>query len=264
MERIKRQLKKRLSEDRKLTDTLTRLVRNQPEGKLLVSTIRGHSRYYHVLRGQKRYLSKADAALTKKLAEKEYCEKMLGLARKETRLLERFLKNFDPAGFINCYEKLNEGRKRMVDPIVLPDEMFAEQWLEKTRALTELRSNDYEKPEGFTTLNGEKVRSKSEKILADLLRHHGIIYVYEAPLVLKDSVVYPDFTILNLRTREVWYWEHLGRMDDAGYAAKNAGKIRRYEASGIFPGEQLIFTMETAQQPLRTDEIEALIERYLL
>ena len=257
-------LKKRLSEDRKLMETLARLVQRQPEGKLQVSTIRGHSRYYQVLRDQRRYLSKADAALTKKLAEKEYCEKMLETARKETRLLEHFLKSFDPAVFVNCYEELIEGRRQMVDPIVLPDEMFAEQWLAKMQSLKDGYNNDYEKPEGFVTLNGEAVRSKSEKILADLLRHRGIIYIYEAPLMLKDGVIYPDFTILNLKTREVWYWEHFGLMDDPRYTAKTAEKIRRYEANGFFPGEHLIFTMETAQQSLKTDEIEALIERYLL
>ena len=247
-----------------MTDTLNKLLQRQPEGRLQVSTMRGHPRYYQYLRGQRRYLGKAEAGLVKKLAEKEYCEGMLEKAQKETRLLEYFLEGFEPTGFVNYYEELNEGRKRMVDPIILPDNLFAEQWLTRMRTLTEVQSNDYEKPEEFTTLNGEKVRSKSEKILADLLKHYGIIYVYEAPLTLKDGVVYPDFTILNLRTREVWYWEHLGKMDDADYAAKNARKVRRYEAAGIFPGEHLIITMETSQHPLRTDEIKMFIERYLL
>jgi hypothetical protein len=58
--------------------------------------------------------------------------------------------------------------------------------------------------------------------------------------------------------------KYFGMMDDPRYAGKTAEKIRRYEASGFFPGEHLIFTMETAQQPLRSDEIETLIERYLL
>ena len=257
-------LTKRLAEDRKLAATLTRLVQNQPEGKLQVSTIRGHSRYYHVLHGQKQYLGKADTELVKKLAEKEYCAQMLELAQKETRLLERFLRNFDPSGFVKCYGNLIDGRKRMVDPIVLPDEMFRAQWLAKTVSLKESYRNDYEIPEGFITLNGEAVRSKSEKILADLLKHRGLVYVYEAPLMLNDGIIYPDFTILNLRTREVWYWEHFGLMDDPRYAAKTAEKIRRYETSGFFPGEHLIFTMETAQRPLKTEEIETLIERYLL
>lgn len=264
MDRIKQKLKQRLSEDRKMADTLNKLLQKQPEGRLQISTMRGHPRYYQYLRGQRRYLGKAETALVKRLAEKEYCEGMLEKARKETRLLESFLQNFEPYGFVDYYEGLSEGRKRMVDPIILPDNIFAEQWLVKTRALAELQRNSYETREEFVTLNGEKVRSKSEKIIADLLKHRGILYVYEAPLMLNDGVIYPDFTILNLRTREVWYWEHLGKMDDADYAAKNTRKIRRYEASGFFPGEQMIITMETSQQPLRTDEIEMFIERYLL
>lgn len=264
MQHVTERLSKRLSEDRKLSDTLAKLLQGQPEGKLQVSTTKGYQRFYLVLDGKRRYLGNAERSLAKKLAEKEYYTGLRKKADKEAKLLAHFLKHFDPDGLLDYYERLNKGRKQIVDPVLLPDKIYAEQWLERMRNLQELNSNDYEKPEGFVTLNGETVRSKSEKIIADELKRRGIIYVYEAPLMLNGKVIFPDFTILNLRTREVWYWEHLGKMDDPGYSESSSWKIRRYEAAGFFPGEQLIISMETSQQPLRSEEIDMFIERYLL
>ena len=50
----------------------------------------------------------------------------------------------------------------------------------------------------ITTAKGERVRSKSEKILADYFYHTGIPYKYEHPVILKRfGIVYPDFTFLS-------------------------------------------------------------------
>lgn len=66
---------------------------------------------------------------------------------------------------------------------------------------------------------GERVRSKSEVIIADMLNRKGISYRYEYPVYLKNvGQIYPDFTVLDaIRRREI-YWEHLGMMDDPDYA----------------------------------------------
>ena len=64
------------------------------------------------------------------------------------------------------------------------------------------------------TERGERVRSKSEKILADYFYSHNIPYKYEHPLYLTGfGIVYPDFTVLSQRTRHEMYWEHNGRME---------------------------------------------------
>lgn len=48
------------------------------------------------------------------------------------------------------------------------------------------------------TNRGERVRSKSEKIIADCFFRKGIPYKYECPLYLKGlGIIYPDFTILS-------------------------------------------------------------------
>ena len=32
--------------------------------------------------------------------------------------------------------------------------------------------------------------------------------------ILSNRIIHPDFTVLNVRTREILYWEHLGMMDN--------------------------------------------------
>ena len=103
-------------------------------------------------------------------------------------------------------------------------------------------SGKYE-PKGFreedpviVTDRGERVRSKSEKILADYFYRQGIPYKYECPLYLKGfRQVYPDFTFLSRRTGKEIYWEHHGRLDDPLYAQNMVKKLQAYEKNGIFP-----------------------------
>ena len=64
------------------------------------------------------------------------------------------------------------------------------------------------------TAKGERVRSKSEKILADYFYSRKIPYHYEKPLHLRGyGIVYPDFTLLSRKTRREVYWEHEGLVE---------------------------------------------------
>ncbi len=51
-----------------------------------------------------------------------------------------------------------------------------------------------------------------------MLYEMGIPYRYEYPVKLKGgNFKYPDFTLLKVKTKEVIYLEHFGRMHDEGY-----------------------------------------------
>ena len=115
---------------------------------------------------------------------------------------------------------------------------------------------------------GERVRSKSEKIIADKYNMMGFHYKYEKPLFLTDKTnfvtVRPDFTVLNVRKRKQYYHEHLGKMDDPKYVRRNIYKLRLYEKNGIFIGDQLFLTLESSEQPLDMNHFELMIKHYLL
>ncbi|MDD7025068.1 MAG: hypothetical protein PUI37_09435, partial [Oscillospiraceae bacterium] len=117
---------------------------------------------------------------------------------------------------------------------------------------------------GILTEKGERVRSKSEKILADFFYKRNILYKYEKPLYLKGyGTVYPDFTFLSKKTRKEIYWEHEGMIDKQEYARSAVRKIESYQKNDIYPGDRLILTFETEQRVLDSKEIEGLVNKYL-
>lgn len=100
--------------------------------------------------------------------------------------------------------------------------------------------------------------------LADLLAREGIPYRYEYPLYIKGyGTIYPDFTILNVKTRKEFYWEHFGMMDNPVYAEHAIQKIAGYEDNGIEVGEKLIVTYETKSVPMNQKQITRIVEQKL-
>ena len=92
--------------------------------------------------------------------------------------------------------------------------------------------------------------------------HYNIIYLYEAPLKLKNKTIYPDFKLLDLKRRRTVYWEHFGMMDRPEYAEAAVRKIMEYEAEGLLLGNQLIITMETTEKPLNIEDVERILKQF--
>ena len=117
----------------------------------------------------------------------------------------------------------------------------------------------------YLTNKGEKVRSKSEKILADMFYKWNIPYCYEAKLNLKNmKTIYPDFTLLRICDRKTIYWEHFGLADDGEYATKALIKCALYESEGYAPGEDFLFSVESKSTPLNIREIEKKVKEFFM
>ena len=154
-------------------------------------------------------------------------------------------------------------RQTLIIPVTLSNEQYAAAWLaQKYKG----RSFAADTPPLLTS-KGERVRSKSEMLIADTLARMGVPYHYEYPLTLNDNghtfTMNPDFLCLNLRTRQEFIWEHFGMMDDAAYSSKTVKKLRTYAQNGIYPGHNLITTAETTELPLNTRYLEKIITEYL-
>ncbi|MBQ7602005.1 MAG: hypothetical protein IJU49_07595 [Lachnospiraceae bacterium] len=254
-----------LKEDLNRASQAERLLQGRPEGRLDVTMAGKVTRYYWVSGKQRRYLGKSQRALIKSLAEKKYYRRILVKIQTEIETIRSFLDRFNPHSQIEVYEKMPEACKHLLTPLVLPDDAFLEQWLAESKILLETGNITFQKTNDFRTLNGEYVRSKSEMILANTFRHYSIIYCYECPLHLnRETTVYPDFRLLNKRTRKTYYWEHFGMLDDPEYLESALLKIHRYMQAGIYPFDQLIITWETSKSPLKMSDVELFINRYLL
>lgn len=85
-----------------------------------------------------------------------------------------------------------------------------------------------------------------------MLHDRDIPFRYEVPLYASDGTFYlPDFTVT--WRGEEWYWEHLGMLDDEGYA--NHWETKKAWYDKLFPG-RLVTTEESGNL---SKDAEALI-----
>ena len=235
-----------------------------PPGSLRILTKRDKPQYYHRINPsdqQGKYISRKDHPLAVQLAQKDYDTKLLKVLNEQQRAIDRFLKDYDPDAAIQVYEKLSEQRKSLVTPEYLSDEEFVRQWLSQPYTRLGFKEEDQE----FYTAKGERVRSKSEILIADALLRNQVPYLCEVP-VYNNGVIFaaPDFKCLNVRLRKVYYWEHLGKLGELDYANRNVKKLEKYTLADDFDEKSLILTFETENHPLNTKVIEEKIRRYLL
>lgn len=237
-------------------------LKNAPEGRLRLSKSHNHVQYYCCTEEKKSgdYICKGNMALAQQLAQKSYDYKILQLAEKRLSQIRKLVKDYADDELEKVYLKEHLERQKLIEPVESTWEQRVNEWKAK-----EYKGKDFQ--EGtliILTEKGERVRSKSEKIMADYFYRKDIEYKYECPLYLKGAgTVYPDFTFLSKKTNEEIYWEHNGKCDDISYARNMVRKIDAYENNGIFPGERLILTYETEQTILNTSKIEQMVMRYL-
>ena len=238
-------------------------LRHAPEGTVHIIHHKNGVQFYHRKDSRDKngsYLPVSEKEKAAALVRKKYDLQTAAAAGKQKAVLDRFLKNYDPDCLKKIYESSSDIRKQIIVPVELSDQAYAEQWQSMPYARKEI---DMDVPEHYTD-KGERVRSKSEVMIADALAQAGVPYRYEWPINLDGGTFHPDFTILRIGDREELYWEHLGMMDDPEYVTKNLGKMRIYEQNGIMPGIRLIVTMETSRQPINLSVIKQMIRSYCL
>ena len=199
--------------------------------------------------------------LVRQLAQNKYNQSILKKAEIRLKQVKKITRDYSDDEIEQIYDKLHKERQLLVMPIEPTWEQKLAQWDGETYQGKEF----YEGTAVIITEKGERVRSKSEKILADYFYRNNIIYKYEKPLFLKGyGTVYPDFTFLSRKTGEEIYWEHEGMMDKSDYAKTAVKKLESYQKNGIYLGERLIATFETEQTLLNSQIIEQLVQKYLL
>ena len=207
-----------------------------------------------------KYITKKNHKLAEQLAQKSYDRKLMNAAAQVAAALGKAaetIKEFDPE---RVFQKESKIRQSLIVPYVPTDEQFIEQWYEEHPA----GQNSITMSMNYTTLRGETVRSKSEKMIADTYYTEGIPYVYEPTLLLGNGKkVYPDFAVLNVRERKTFYHEHFGMMDDEDYRLRTIVKTREYNSYGFWPGRNMIYTFEGELIPFDQNELGRIIREFL-
>lgn len=242
----------------RIKERIQKQLENSPEGSLATHYSKGYPQYYYrSKKGSQKYLSKKDYPLVKLLSQKRYNLQVKKQAERDIVLLNSFLSSYSQGSIAALAQEIPEDKAGFVSAIIDSDEVFARKWASEA-----FPPYPVDNPRHFSN-SGLPLRSKSEVFIANALEKAGLLFRYEAPLRLKNSlVIRPDFCILNPYTRKVVYWEHFGMIDQADYREKMLKKLRDYAANGIFPGENLIITMESGASPLTTLEVDQVIGHY--
>ena len=210
-----------------------------------------------------RYLPVHEQEKIKIYVRKAYDEKLVKMLDREIKGLGRLLADGTESVDLirKAYSDNTYRVQKLIEPADMSDEDYAAIWLDHQYVKKEIS----ETVAYYESDHKERVRSKSELTIANALARHGIPYRYECPLILKNGIkIYPDFTVLNVKSRHQFYWEHRGMMDNPEYARHTVERLKQYMRSGMIPGRDLIITEETSENPLGTDEIEVIIKEYLL
>ena len=233
-------------------------IQHLPVGNLKIKHC-GNCVYYYLKNNgsdvDERLLKREEHNLINGLAQKSYLKKVLSVSKQERLFLEQVIENYPEKTAESIYDQLSAERKLLVRPIILPDDQFVREWLEKPYTPKPFHKND----PIFETMKGHRVRSKAEMIIADRLYTSGIPYKYECPLVLGKEIRHPDFTILKVSERKVLYLEHCGKVGDEGYGDDMVDRINLYSENGILLGDRLFLTLESSNRPFDVRTLDNLI-----
>lgn len=137
------------------------------QGSLFVSKSHGTFQYYRLnSNGTRTYIKKRDEKVLSELAQKKYCQMVLN--------------NLNQSGptkecIASAYRTFPKELKKYINPFELPVEDKVKQWEDEKYVRKDISDDMF----FYLTDKGEKVRSKSEVIIANKLYKHGIPYRYE-------------------------------------------------------------------------------------
>lgn len=260
MKTIETMLNEELRRIQSIIKETNKRLEKVPKGKLRISGKKSNREYYYIDAEKKqngRYLKIKERVLAEQIAQRDYDNSLVKSLNIRRKTIEQFLKRYERNGINDVYENTNIYRKELLKKVYISDEEYVRQWENVEYEGKQI----VEGMQVFITEKGDRVRSKSEKIIADKLYMMGIPYRYEYPLVLNNNiVVYPDFTILRMPERQEVYLEHFGMMDDMNYVDTALFKINSYEMNDIYLGVNLFITYETSRQPLNTKKLKEMFK----
>lgn len=247
----------------KLTDLSEKAeskMKNLPDGRIVIKRQNKYVSYYKVgldTGNKEKYLDKSETKLIGDLIQKNYLEKILLISNNELKYLKEVLNHYPQTLPEDIYSQLSPDRQAFITPIILTDEQFVERW-QNSQYTHKPISKD---APVYETMKGERVRSKSEMIIADRLKANNIPYKYECPIKAGVRIIHPDFTILRVSDRKILYLEHCGKVGDQEYGDDMVDRINDYAQEGIVIGDRLFITCESENKPFDVRVLDEMIEK---
>jgi len=272
---------------RKSKEKYKRELNRMPPGALARVRENGHTRYIHLIYEkvveksgktpggeagktpgtdggikfiQRRKGITNDKAMINKLARKKFVFEAQRSFDNNINALTVFIKKYKDITTEKIIERLPDTYKDLPQEAFLPFLSKANIW-----ASAEYDRNPY-KPEErkHLTMQGFKVRSKSELYIAGELFKYGVPLRYEPKLELDEKTLYPDFQVAVKSKMRFVFWEHCGLVTNRQYMDNHKRKMEIYENNGIVPWRNLIVTYDDEEGKFNAREIEAAIRTKIL
>lgn len=211
------------------------------------------------------YIKDNNLDLAKQIALRDYYKKLHKVLKNQLAKVQIALANPN-IEINNCYLSMDEGKRMLISPIQDSIQSKINAWRNEQYEINRSHPETLIHP----TDRGEFVRSKSEEIIANYLfsKSDVIDYKYERPLSIvvsgKKAIIHPDFTIINLKTGTIYILEHVSRLDLPEYHDAFVFKHRAYIENGMYQNGRIIYSFESAGQPLNMKEIKILINEIVL
>lgn len=253
-----------LSERQRLTAELQSLqeqLQNLPEGKIFCTRNGNHYKWYHSDGKKQTYIPKKNRLLAEQLSIKKYLLLRIQETLHEINAIDFYLRHHisNPSQaelMLTSHPEYQE----LLSPYFQPQVQVHQEWMNVPYD----RNMKYPEHLIHKSSSGNMVRSKSEALIDMILHINNIPFRYECALQLGESTIYPDFTILHPHKMKIYYWEHMGLMDNPFYAQKVPSKLQLYISNNIIPGIQLITTYETKDNPLSVEMVKGIVDYYFL
>lgn len=235
-----------------------------PDGEFYAFTENGRTRYYQRFRREgnrkkeRRVGIKNDPGLVCALVRKKYVAEALQRLEKDIAAADKLLSLYAPADENSVMGAFMEKYPELAGS-VYQGPMSSH----KQGSVSGERTVFHEESLTSTAADGSYRRSKGEVLIGAKLDHYKLEYEYEA-LAHPDLPYRPDFRIVRPRDGKVFFWEHLGLVNDPEYMANCRKKFAAYETAGIVPWDNLIITYDQADGGINEKLIDAMIHGWLL
>lgn len=264
MQNLVNEIKQYLNYLCQILSDIEETLKTSPSGSLVIHKRYGHFCYYHCDKNvAPRYVSLSKTSEICPLAQKRYNLAVLQVLKNKIKALEKCAKLLNQGDILveltSIYEAFPAELKNLIKPYFDYDREYARKWQARKYKKSSRRVET-----DFWTKRGELVRSKSELIIANKLYDAGIPYHYETLFHMRDEAYfYPDFLVLNPRTKKEYYWEHFGRLGESVYLNDSFDKLEAYAKFGFFPGVNLLATFESDKHGLSTLYVDWTIKKFL-
>lgn len=231
-----------------------------------------HCYYDLILPGSKKskYLGNESNETVLNVKRYRYAKKAVEIIETDIEVMESLVRNYISPDYSNINSRLPATYQTSLTAdnsdeafsTALPSD--AVKWIQDLKK--EKEKYPLYKPEQlkYEALDGTRMRSLGEVIIANFLLMTGIPFVYEVPMIINGELVLPDFRILSLiDLKTVIIIEHQGMIFTEEYPYKFIRSLRLYLQSDLVINQDLFFTFTDKKGRFDIRQLTSIIRNFV-